>query len=272
MSLAGEIKVHCSHSDIVKISELKPNPKNPNKHPESQIELLANIIEKQGWRQPIKVSTLSGYIVSGHGRYEAALFMGAEYVPVDYQDYESEEQEIADLLADNRIAELAEIDEKILIELLEELEETDIDLTGYDKDFMNAINALSDEISEDMDTENEYTKKVETPIYQVTGDTPDIDELYDKSKAEKLIQDIDAAEITESEKEFLKLVAYRHIVFDYRNIAEYYAAANALVQNLMEDSALIIIDFKKAIEHGYAKLKSDISEAIENESDSDDAA
>ena len=77
MTTVGDVKVHCSHSDIVKVSELKTHPKNPNRHPENQIELLANIIEKQGWRQPIKVSTLSGYIVSGHGRYEAAIFMGA---------------------------------------------------------------------------------------------------------------------------------------------------------------------------------------------------
>lgn len=146
MSLAGEIKVHCSHSDIVKVSELKSNPKNPNKHPESQIEILANIIEKQGWRQPIKVSTLSGYIVSGHGRYEAALFMGAEYVPVDYQEYESEEQELSDLLADNRIAELAEMDEKMLAEIFQGINADVLELAGYEEDFLQD---LIDAVNED---------------------------------------------------------------------------------------------------------------------------
>lgn len=166
MSLAGEIKVHCSHSDIVKVSELKPNPKNPNKHPESQIELLANIIEKQGWRQPIKVSTLSGYIVSGHGRYEAALFMGAEYVPVDYQDYESEEQELADLLADNRIAELAEINEAILAELFRglDMDGIEIDLTGYnDEEVKSILSSITDADIDDFFTEIEEPKEKEAP-------------------------------------------------------------------------------------------------------------
>jgi len=102
-NLQSNIKVYCAHDDIVEIGKLKPNPKNPNTHPQGQIEILAKIIQEQGWRQPIKVSNQSGYIVSGHGRYEAALFMGAEVVPVDYQDYESVAAELADLLADNRI-------------------------------------------------------------------------------------------------------------------------------------------------------------------------
>lgn len=83
---AGDIPVYCSHDKIVEVSELKPNPKNPNRHPGDQIELLAKVIEAQGWRQPVKVSTRSGYIVSGHGRYEAALFLGCP-VPIDLQDY-----------------------------------------------------------------------------------------------------------------------------------------------------------------------------------------
>lgn len=170
MSIAGEIKVHCSHSDIVKVSELKPNPKNPNKHPESQIEILANIIEKQGWRQPIKVSTLSGYIVSGHGRYEAALFMGAEYVPVDYQDYESEEQELADLLADNRIAELAELDEAMLAELFRglDLDSIEVDLTGYTKDEVEGLLIdLKDDYIDVEEADNILPDEPDVPITQL---------------------------------------------------------------------------------------------------------
>lgn len=107
---------------------------------------MANIIEKQGWRQPIKVSTRSGYIVSGHGRYEAALFIGAEAVPVDFQDYADEESELADLLADNRIAELADMDEQKLAELFAEinLEDMDLDLTGYTKENVEEIIELAD--------------------------------------------------------------------------------------------------------------------------------
>lgn len=83
---AGSIPVYCSHDKIVPVEELKPNPKNPNRHPGDQVELLAKVIETQGWRQPVKVSARSGFIVSGHGRYEAALYIGCP-VPVDFQDY-----------------------------------------------------------------------------------------------------------------------------------------------------------------------------------------
>ena len=83
---AGNIPVYCTHDKIVPVEELRPNPQNPNHHPDDQVELLAKIIEKQGWRQPVKVSTRSGLIVSGHGRYEAALLLGCP-VPVDFQEY-----------------------------------------------------------------------------------------------------------------------------------------------------------------------------------------
>jgi hypothetical protein len=41
----------------------------------------------------------------------------AEAVPVDEQDYKSEAEEVADLLADNRINELAELDYKMVNDL-----------------------------------------------------------------------------------------------------------------------------------------------------------
>lgn len=138
--MAGTIPVYCSFDKIVPVEELKPNPKNPNRHPGDQVELLAKVIEAQGWRQPVKVSTLSGMIVSGHGRYEAALFLGCP-VPVDFQDYPSEAEELADLLADNRIAEMAEMDEKMLAELFAVIDESDLalDITGYTDDVMDAL-------------------------------------------------------------------------------------------------------------------------------------
>lgn len=135
--MAGSIPVYCAFDKIVPLEELKPNPKNPNKHPRDQVELLARVIEAQGWRQPVKVSTRSGLIVSGHGRYEAALLLGCP-VPVDFQSYPSDEDELADLLADNRIAEMSEMDNDMLRELFADLEGTDfnIDLSGYTEDFV----------------------------------------------------------------------------------------------------------------------------------------
>lgn len=127
-----EIKVHCQYMEMVDPATLMPNPRNPNRHPKRQIELLAKIIKTQGWRQPVTVSNRSGFIVRGHGRLEAALLIGCK-VPVERQDYASEAEEWADLVADNRIAELASIDNDELAKLLAELDGLDMDmeLTGY---------------------------------------------------------------------------------------------------------------------------------------------
>ena len=87
-----------------------------------------------------------------------------------------------------------------------------------------------------------------------------LEECYDTTKADELIEKINQANITEEEKKFLTLAAYRHLMFDYRNVADYYAIASKEVQELMEDSALVLIDFEDAIQKGFAKLYTDLEE------------
>jgi ParB-like chromosome segregation protein Spo0J len=130
---SAEIAVHCAHAAIVDWSTLRPHPKNPNRHPTEQIALLAKNIRALGWRHPVIVSRLSGYIVAGHARIEAAKLLNINAVPVDYQPFANTEEETAYLIADNRIAELAERDNAILKDLLQELDTgaNDMDLTGY---------------------------------------------------------------------------------------------------------------------------------------------
>jgi hypothetical protein len=106
-------------------TKLRPNPENPNRHSAHQIQILAAVIQEQGWRAPITVSKRSGLIVRGHGRLEAAMLMGCDVVPVDEQDYKSEAEELADLLADNRLSELAELDEDDLRRVIERLRGAD---------------------------------------------------------------------------------------------------------------------------------------------------
>ena len=127
----GSIPVHCSHDKIVSLITLQPNPRNPNQHPENQIELLAEIIKNTGWRHPITVSNRSGMIVSGHGRYKAAVLLKDKKVPVDYQDFKNEGEEWGVLLGDNKIAELSERDDNKVGELLSEIPEADRVYSAY---------------------------------------------------------------------------------------------------------------------------------------------
>lgn len=131
----------CSRTKDVPTDSLKAHPKNPNQHKADQVALLAKIIEAQGFRNPIVVSERSGFIVAGHARLAAAQKLGLESVPVDVQKFETEEAELAHLLADNRIAELAEINDDTLKDVLSELSTSDIDmdLTGFDSAAIDEI-------------------------------------------------------------------------------------------------------------------------------------
>lgn len=149
---ADGVAVHCAHDKIVDIATLVPNPKNPNTHPDNQIQLLGRIIRQTGWRQPITVSTRSGFIVKGHGRLAAALLEGVKEVPVDFQNYGTEAEEYADLVADNRIAELAEIDNKMLADIFADIDtgEIPVELTGYTEEEMESlITGLAEALHED---------------------------------------------------------------------------------------------------------------------------
>ena len=125
--------VRCKYDELVDIDSLRPHPKNRNKHPDDQIKRLSQILEYQGWRYPIKVSKVSGYITSGHGRLLAAKLMKWTRVPVNYQEYDSDEQEYADLVSDNSIAEWSEIDlAEINADIGDLGPDFDIDLLGLE--------------------------------------------------------------------------------------------------------------------------------------------
>lgn len=142
---ADGVPVFCAHDAIVDAAKLVPNPKNPNTHPDAQIQALGRIIRQTGWRAPITVSKLSGFIVKGHGRLSAALLEGLREVPVDYQNYTNAAEEYADLVADNRIAELADIFADI------DTGEIPMELTGYTEDEVeNLVTALAEALHNDL--------------------------------------------------------------------------------------------------------------------------
>jgi ParB-like nuclease domain len=66
--------------EYVPVGDLKPNPHNARKHPESQIDLLAASIRQFGFVGAIIVDE-ENVIISGHGRRAAAKRIGMEVVP-----------------------------------------------------------------------------------------------------------------------------------------------------------------------------------------------
>jgi hypothetical protein len=134
MESTKAIPIHCAHHAVVSIHELKPHPKNPKKHPQKQLVVYAEAIRNAGWRKAVHVSRRSGFIVSGCGAVEAARLVPTDQIPVEYQDYESDAAELADLLAQNRIGELGTMDKDLVKDVLAAVAQADTVksiVTGY---------------------------------------------------------------------------------------------------------------------------------------------
>jgi len=191
--------IRANEIQIVSIKDIKLNPKNRNKHPKEQIERLAEIIKYQGFRNPLIISSRTGLVVAGHGRYEAAKMLKLKEVPVMVQDFESEEQEYAAQVSDNAIASWAELDlSGINLDVPDLGPDFNIDLLGI-KDFVlepaEKFEALCDE-DEVPEHVEPFTKKAD--VYQLgrhrlmCGDATivdDVSKLMDGSLADMVWTD-----------------------------------------------------------------------------------
>jgi|TARA_R110002051_G_scaffold238330_2_gene299075 hypothetical protein len=247
----------------VDINSITPYEKNPRKNNDA-VGPVANSIKEFGFNQPIVVDN-DNIIVVGHTRHKAAKKLKMKTVPILTLPADMEENKIkAYRIADNRVSEFAEWDEEMLIEELKSLQADDynVDMSGFSEDFI---------LSQSEQEQDRYTKKIDTPIYTPKGSKPMLDNLFDDSRTQSLLLDIEVSTVPDDIKSFLKLGAHRHTKFNYSRIAEYYCHADADVQKLMEDSALVIIDFEKAIDLGYAQLRDDVvdiyKQALENGND-----
>src|SRR5699024_8427794 len=215
-----------------------------------------------GWKQPIVVDK-DNIIIVGHTRYLASKQLKLKKVPVIVANDLTPEQVKAYRLADNKTNELTEWDEDLLDVELSDIEQlSDIDMADF------GFENIEDEIELDEDnlseSSNPYTDKKEVPQYEIQGEEPDISELVDGTKTQELINKIEESNVPNDVKRFLKAGAMRHLKFNYAKIAEYYAHASKEVQDLFEDSALVILDYDDAMKKGYIKFKDDI-EAVRSE-------
>lgn len=234
------------------LNDLHKYSGNPRKITREQMERLKESIRNNPdyfEARPLILSDRTGVlvIIAGNQRYEASVELKLTKVPTFLIPNLTEEREKEIIIRDNVNNGQWDMD------LLEEWDHELLDEWGLDLNF---------DISE-ADNKKEYTKKIEAPIYEPKRQTaPDTTSLFDMTKCDTLVNEINESDLPKEIKHFLKVAASRHIVFDYGEIAEYYAHAPKEVQELMEKSALVIIDFDKAIENGYTRLKEDIYETM----------
>lgn len=237
-------------------SQFQANPLNWRTHPDAQRQAVHGSLTELGWIAPVLVNIRTGHLIDGHERVWQALQDGDQEVPYIEVDLSEEEEKLA-LAVFDPITGMAGADAELLNALLNDVQTSESAL-------QDLLDSLAEEIVEE--EEEPYTGKIESPHYLPSDIRPEVGELLDEAKTRHLIERIQAADgLTEEERQFLIAAARRHTVFHFNRIADYYAHASAEMQELMEESALVIIDFNRAIELGYVDLTRRIAEMVEEE-------
>lgn len=246
--------------ETVPLTSLRPHPRNYRRHTEYQLVELRASIEQHGAYRNVVIAE-DGTILAGHGVVEALESMGAAEVNVARMPYAPDDPAAIKLLVgDNELGALAESDQGQLSELLGQLNELGELLgTGVNGVALRDLSPRSDDL---------YTDVVNVPQYEPVGEPPPMEKLLDESKTEELRAAIAAADLPGDVADYLWKAAARHTVFNYRAAAQFYAHAPAEVQELMEASALVIIDVDNAIAGGFMRLDqaldADFTEGLED--------
>jgi hypothetical protein len=239
------ILFHNSKRKIKDVKEFKYNPRKiSSRAKQNLLESLEKFHEAE-----VPVINTDNTIIAGHQRIKILAELYGEDHEFDCRIPErklnKEEAKEYNLRSNKNTG---EFDKDILSD---HWEEKDLLRAGWTKTEIESLRGLS----------KNYTPKIESPVYKPqTKRAPRLSALYDDSKAIKLAEKINSADIPEDVQHFLIIATKRHIIFNYDKIAEYYSHASKEIQELFEDSALVIIDFNKAIENGYVKLSKDIKE------------
>jgi len=114
------------------IDDLQPDPANPRRIPEAELEALTRSIREFGLVDPIIARAEDHTVIGGHQRLLAARRLGLKTVPVIYLDITKEKARLLNL-ALNRIS--GDFDQELLARLLADLAsapDLDLTLSGFD--------------------------------------------------------------------------------------------------------------------------------------------
>ncbi|MCH4007569.1 MAG: site-specific DNA-methyltransferase [Eubacterium sp.] len=148
--------------------KLIPYARNARTHSEKQIAQIAASIKEFGFLSPIVISK-DNTILCGHGRFYAAQKLGLKKVPCVKEEYLTEAQKRAYIIADNQLSLNAGWDEDLLSVELSDLQENafDLSLLGFDeKDLAKLMDVDTEAENDDFDVEAELEK----PCFSKPGD------------------------------------------------------------------------------------------------------
>lgn len=125
---------------LISIGDIRPHPDNYKIHPPEQLRSLKASLKTFSWTTPIKAN-LEGFIIAGHGMYQAALEEGYTHVPVEFCALDSQLSK-AYLVADNETARRAVTDDdslSILLEGISEIPDFDIEAVGFSEEDIDTL-------------------------------------------------------------------------------------------------------------------------------------
>lgn len=241
-------------------ARVKFDRRNYRKHDDRNKKLIRKSLEELGAGRSVVIDA-EDELIAGNGVFEQAEVLGlktrvietdgSELVIVKHTDLHTDDEKRRKLaLADNATSDSSSWD---VDALKADWEPEELDEWGVEGVWEEEAEPEKDDVPG-----NVYSEKVEGLIYEPTGEDVDVKSCYDCTKAKELIEEIRSANLPKDIEDFLVTAAGRHVVFDYRRIAEFYSNADENIQDLMEKSALVIIDFDKAIKYGFTRLAKEI--------------
>ena len=232
------------------IKDLKPATYNPRQISTKQYNDLKASVKKFGLVDPIIINQNGNVVVGGHQRLKICKEL--KHVEIDCV--------VLDLTKEQ--------ERELNIRLNKSGGEFDMDILANEFDVENLVDwgFKHVELGLNIDKIDEnYTRKIKTPHYEPRNIKPELSKLVDERKQKELLKKIQKSNVDNETKEFLIKASQRHLVFNYSNIADFYAHSDSETKELMEQSALVIIDFDSAIKNGFVEMSNDLKNLFDEE-------
>ena len=232
------------------IKDLKPATYNPRQISTKQYNDLKASVKKFGLVDPIIINQNGNVVVGGHQRLKICKEL--KHVEIDCV--------VLDLTKEQ--------ERELNIRLNKSGGEFDMDILANEFDVENLVDwgFKHVELGLNIDKIDEnYTRKIKTPHYEPRNIKPELSKLVDERKQKELLKKIQKSNVDKETKDFLIKASQRHLVFNYSNIADFYAHSDSETKELMEQSALVIIDFDSAIKNGFVEMSNDLKNLFDEE-------
>jgi len=156
------------------IEQLRLSSDNPRIHSDKQLGQIALSIKKFGAIAPVLVDSRL-QVIAGHGRCQAAKLIGLKEIPTITIEHLSEAQILAFRIADNKLTENAEWNDKLLAEQLKVLSEADldfsVDVTGFEIGEIDVlIEGLTPAPSDEVDPADTLPETAASALVSKLGD------------------------------------------------------------------------------------------------------